>query len=302
MRNRRFILYLCMGMVAAAVLSMTAWATPSLLPKEPPRGWVLAEGPRVFTKANLFEHINGQAELFFKYGFQRCTFAVYKDRSNPDQQVDLDIYDMGNVLQAFGIFSRFREEDRPMDVGLESYLDDHSALFYQGKYYVALYATEPNPKLLRELAKEVSRNLSDASPPPREISFFPKEGLKPGSIQYVAEGLLGHQFLKRGFQGTYVDGHKEFQLFLAVFKNPEDAKAGLKAFRNYLSTKGKIAQDTPAGFDPEALRGKAPYQGDILVLQKASYLVGVAGPEFGGKEESCLSDLVKNVNLSTSGP
>ena len=189
-----------------------------------------------------------------------------------------------------------------MTVGLESYLDDHSALFYQGKYYVALYATEPNPDILKQLARNVSGNLSDPSPPPREISFFPREGLKPASIQYVAEGLLGHQFLKRGFQGTYADGNKEFQLFLAVFKNPGDAKAGLGAFRHYLLTKGKLIQDTAAGFGPEALRGKAPYQGDILVLQKASYLVGVASPEFGGKEEEYLADFVKHVNLSTASP
>jgi hypothetical protein len=295
MRHKRFILCFCIGILTGSLFSLEAWATPPLLPKEPPKGWILVEGPRVFTKANLFEHINGQAELFFKYGFQRCTFVVYKDRSNPDQQIDLDIYDMGNVLQAFGIFSRFREEDRPMDIGLDSTLDDHSALFYQGKYYVALYATEPNPDVLKQLARKVSENLSDPSPPPREISFFPKEDLKPGSIQYVSEGLLGHQFLKRGFRGNYADGDKEFQLFLAVFKNPEEAKTGLRAFRNYLSTKGKIAQEIPAGFGPDALRGKAPYQGDILVLQKASYLVGVASPEFGGKEEARLTDLVNRV-------
>ena len=294
MRKKRFILCLCMG-IAGVVFALEAGANPSLLPKEPPKGWILAEGPRVFTKVNLFEHINGQAELFFKYGFHRCTFAVYKDRNNPDRQIDLDIYDMGNVLQAFGIFSRFREEDRSMDIGLDSYLDDHSALFYQGKYYVALYATGPNPDVLKQLATRVSGSLSDSSPSPREISFFPKDSLKPGSIQYISEGLLGHQFLKRGFQGTYVDGNKEFQLFLAVFKSPAEAETGLRAFRNYLSTKGKIVQEIPAGFGPNALRGKAPYQGDILVLQKASYLVGVASPEFGGKEEECLADFVNNV-------
>ena len=182
-----------------------------------------------------------------------------------------------------------------MDIGLDSYLDDHSALFYQGKYYVALYATDPNPDVLKQLATRVSGSLSDSSPSPREISFFPKDSLKPGSIQYMSEGLLGHQFLKRGFQGTYVDGNKEFQLFLAVFKSPAEAETGLRAFRNYLSTKGKILQEIPAGFGPNALRGKAPYQGDILILQKASYLVGVASPEFGEEEEGRLSDFVNNV-------
>lgn len=284
-----------MRMVTAVVFASGAWASPSLLPQEPPKGWVLAEGPRVFTKTNLFNHINGQAELFFKYEFQRCTFAVYGDRSTPDSQIDLDIYEMGSVLQAFGVFSRFREEDRPMDIGLDSYLDDHSALFYQGKYYVALYATESNPDVLKQLAREVSKNLSDPSPQPREISFFPKESLKPGSIQYVSEGFLGHQFLPRGFQGTYAERDKEFQLFLAVFKNPQEAKSGLRAFRNYLSNKGKIVREIPARFDPNALRGKAPYQGDILVLQKESYLVGVASSELGENEENRLADLVKNV-------
>ena len=284
-----------MGMVTAAVFASGAWASPSLLPKEPPKGWRLAEGPRVFTKTNLFNHINGQAELFFKYGFQRCTFAVYGDRSTPDSQIDLDIYEMGSVLQAFGVFSRFREEDRPMDIGLDSYLDDHSALFYQGKYYVALYATESNPDVLKQLAREVSKNLSDPSPQPREISFFPKESLKPGSIQYVSEGFLGHQFLPSGFQGTYVNGDKEFQLFLAVFKNPEEAKTGLRAFRNYLLNKGKIAQEIPAGFGPDVVSGKDPYQGDILVLQKESYLVGVVSSELGRDGKDRLADLAKRV-------
>jgi hypothetical protein len=160
---------------------------------------------------------------------------------------------------------------------------------------VALYATESSPEILTLLARKVSGNLLNPSSPPREISFFPKEGLKPGSIQYVAEGFLGHQFLPRGFQGTYAERDKEFQLFLAVFKNPEEAKTGLRAFRNYLSNKGKIAQEIPAGFSPDVVRGKDPYQGDILVLQKASYLVGVASPEFGGNEENRLADLVKNV-------
>jgi hypothetical protein len=205
-------------------LETSSWAVPleTLVPKKDlPGGWVLIEGPQAYAKKTLFEHINGQAEIYLKYGFQKSVFAIYQNRKNQKDQVELDIYDMGNVLQAFGIFSRFRNEDRPGGFGLESYLDDHSALFYQGRYFVMFYAAEANPDFLKQFSKLVSLKISDPSPPPKEIGYFPKNGLKPGSIQYFPEGLLGHQFLKRGFQGTYIektedkaeDKDKEFKRF-----------------------------------------------------------------------------------------
>lgn len=179
-------------------------AVDSLIPKDIPEGWALMEGPQVYTKKTLFEHIDGQAELFFKYGFQKSAFAIYQNKKSPENQIELDIYDMGNVLQAFGIFSRFRDEDRPGGIGLDSYLDDRSVFFYKGKYFVMLYATESNPPLLRQWSIIISSKTVDHSPPPKEIGYFPQNGLKPGSIQYFSEGLLGHQFLKRGFRGTYI--------------------------------------------------------------------------------------------------
>ena len=155
------------------------------------KGWTLASGPQTYTKKTLFEHVNGQAELFFKYGFQKSAFAIYQEKKNQKNQIDLDIYDVGNVLQAFGIFSRFRNEDRPAGIGLDSYLDDHSLLFYQGKYFVMLYAVESNPPILKELGMAVSSKILDPSLPPKEIGYFPKEGLKPGSIQYFPKVFWG---------------------------------------------------------------------------------------------------------------
>ena len=249
-------------------LMVTCWkvslAMPleSLIPKKDiPDGWALIEGPRIYTKKSLFEHIDGQAELFFKYGFQRSVFTIYQNRENSDHQIELDIYDMGNVLQAFGIFSRFRAEDRVLGIGLDSYLDDQSALFYKGKYFVMLYSTESNPSVLKQFSMAVSLKITDHSPPPKEIGYFPKNGSKPGSIQYFPEGLLGYQFLKRGFQGTYIEKEenkgegKEFHLLLAIFKNPQEAISALKVFRDNLYKKGKIDRGSPSPFGSNALKG-----------------------------------------------
>jgi hypothetical protein len=271
--------------------------------KDLPGGWTMVEGPQIFTKKSLFEHIDGEAELFLKYGFQNSVFAVYQNKKDRENQIELDIYDLGNVLQAFGIFSRFRNEDRPGGFGLDSFLDEHSAFFYQGRYFVILHAQEPNRETLRKISQLTSSKISDPSPPPKEINYFPMSGLKSGSIQYFSEGLLGHQFLKRGFQGTYVekaesqaeDGKKEFKLFLAIFQDSQKANNALRDFRDDLSKKGKVSPGGRIESETRVLRGEDPYQGKVMVVQKGFYLLGIVGFEKEESGENRLVEFMKRV-------
>jgi hypothetical protein len=294
----------------------SSWAVPleSLMPKKDlPDGWALVDGPQTYNKKTLFKHIDGQAELYLKYGFQKSIFAIYQNRKNPKNQIELDIYDMENVLQAFGIFSRFRNEDRPGGFGLDSYLDDDSAFFYKGKYFVLLYATESSSSALKQWATKIASRIIDPSPPPKEINYFPKNGLKPGSIQYFPEGLLGHPFLKRGFQGTYIekDGarekvevenkikagteDKEFKLFLAIFKDSQEAISALKVYKEDLSKKGNVFSGSIIEFKTLALRGEDPYHGKVFVLQKGVYLLGMVGFEKEEEGENLLAEFVRHV-------
>jgi hypothetical protein len=303
-----------------------SWAVPleSLLPmKDLPGKWSLIHGPQIYTQKTLFERINGQAELYFKYGFRRSVFAIYQSKKSREDQIEVDIYEMGSVLQAFGVFSRFRNEDRPGGFGLESSLDDHSAFFYEGKYFVILYAPEPNQEVLRQFSKLISFKISDPSPPPREISYFPKNSLKPGSIQYFSEGLLGHQFLGRGFQGTYVEEargqaedekkgevevkakvedegvtkaeQKEFRLFLAIFQDSQKANNALRDFKDDLSKKGKVSSRSTVESETRELKGEDPYQGKVVVVQKGAYLLGMVGFEKEESGENRLAEFVRKV-------
>jgi hypothetical protein len=300
-KKRLIILSILVLMITYRNVFAAATSLESLLPgKDLPEEWVMVESPQTYTKKTLFERINGEAELFFKYGFQQSVFAIYQSKKSREDQIEVDIYDMGNVLQAFGVFSRFRNEDRPGGFGLDSSLDDHSAFFYQGKYFVMLYALEPDQEILRRFSKLISLKISDPSPPPREISYFPKNGLKPGSIQYFPEGLLGHQFLERGFQGTYVEKTegkaegKTLKLFLAIFQNSQKAINALRNFKDDLSKKGKVSSGSIIEFETRALKGEDPYQGKIIVLQKGFYLLGAVGFEKEKDVENRLAEFMKN--------
>jgi hypothetical protein len=296
------ILFIVMGIFAC--FEASSWAIPLeslVLNKEIPREWALIHGPQPYNKKTLFEHVNGQAELFLKYGFQKSVFAIYESKTNRENQIEVDIYDMGSVVQAFGIFSRFRNEDRPGGFGSDSFLDDHSALFYKGRYFVMFYAVESNPDLLRQFATLISFKISAPSSPPKEISYFPKKGLKPGSIQYFPEGLLGHQYLERGFEGTYeekVEGKaevKESHLFLAILKDSQGAMEALRVYKDNLSKKGKVLSGSITQFEANALKGEDPYQGKVIVLQKEAYLLGAVGFEKEEDAENRLKEFMKNI-------
>jgi len=303
LHKKPIILFLLVSMIIWNGASSEAVPLASLIPEDKIEGWALIQRPQIYNKKTLFEHIDGQAELFLKYGFQRSVFAIYQKKENSQNQIELDIYDMGNVLQAFGVFSRFRSEDRPMGIGLDSFLDDGSALFYKGKYFVMLYATKPNASLLKEWATKISSRISDLSPPPKEIGYFPKKGLKPGSIQYFPEGLLGHQFLRRGFQGTYTEKvevkdkaeEKEYYLFSAIFKDSQEARGALKIYKDHLLKKGKIDSGSPHLFGLNAFKGEEPSQGKVIVFQKGFYLFGAIGFEKEKDAENLLAEFIKNI-------
>jgi hypothetical protein len=322
--HKRFIV---LSVLLSMLICWNAFSAPlpieSLLPKDIPDGWALIDGPHLYTKKNLFEHIDGQAELFFKYGFQKSAFAIYQNKKNHEDQIELDIYNMGDVLHAFGIFSRFRNEYQPAGIGVDSYLDDRSAFFYKGKYFVMLYATESNSPTLKQWATKIASRIVYSSLAPKEIGYFPQNGLKPGSIQYFPEGLLGHQFLKRGFKGTYLEkdvskekvenkdkvkveakveerekvrtGDKEFQLFMAIFKDSQEAMSALKVYKDDLSKKGKVSSGSIIELKTWALKGEDPYQGKVIVLQKGFYLLGVVGFEKEEEGENLLTNFMKNV-------
>ncbi|MCK4890483.1 MAG: hypothetical protein KAS97_11180, partial [Candidatus Aminicenantes bacterium] len=66
-------------------------------------GWKKSSTEGYYTPENLFEYINGNAELFISYGFRDLiTFTYKKDEST---EITVDIFDMGNPANAYGVFS-----------------------------------------------------------------------------------------------------------------------------------------------------------------------------------------------------
>ena len=65
-------------------------------------GWAL-EGPiKKYTGEDLFEYINGEAELYLQFGFKILTTGLYLKEGDDKRGITVDVYEMGSDLEAFG--------------------------------------------------------------------------------------------------------------------------------------------------------------------------------------------------------
>ena len=66
--------------------------------------------PQIYFPETLFEYINGAAEIYLSYDFKELIVAEYQ-KSGSSDSIAVEIYDMGNHKNSFGIYSAERYPD-----------------------------------------------------------------------------------------------------------------------------------------------------------------------------------------------
>ena len=132
-----------------------------------------------YTEENLWDYMNGGAPGYLAYGFEEMVTMQVKNLKNHSEVV-IDIYDMGNHLNAFGIYSVERVPGgRDLDFGVDSYQYDTTLCFWQDKYYVKLMSYDMKPETaqsLSSLATLITQKMPKKGEPPYLFSIFPAEG------------------------------------------------------------------------------------------------------------------------------
>jgi hypothetical protein len=71
--------------------------------------------------------------------------------------------------------------------------------------------------------------------------------------------------------------------------------SALQVYKDDLSKKGKIHLWIPNQFGSNGLKGEDPYQGQIIIVPKGSYLLGIVGFEKEENAENRLAEFIKAV-------
>lgn len=240
--------------------------------------WNMEERPTLYNKETLFDRIDGEAELYFPYGFEFLASARYVNRSTPQLGVEVDVYKMGSLLDAFGMYANYRRvDDAAVAIGAEGFLSSSQLLFYQDRYFVKLQAsgtTSLGQNVFLICARAVSQKLPRNTRRPKETDAFRIPSVVPQSERYIAKSLLGYAFFQRGLIADAVLEGERVQVFFVPEESRDAARKTFEKLRSHLKTSGQDLEVTGNG-DRISLTATDPLYKKMLVEQSDRYVIGV---------------------------
>jgi hypothetical protein len=241
--------------------------------------WVMKERVTLYNSDTLFDHINGEAELYFPYGFDMLATATYLNKKNPDVWVVVDVYRMGSLLDAFGIYSNYRKADAAGAViGAEGFVSSSQLMFYQDRYFVRIQVTGAaslEQELFLACGRTVSRNLPPHAGRPGELEVMGGiPGVEMKSARYLGQSILGYAFFRRGMIADAMLGGEQVQVFVVFENSPDAARKAFENYRSYLKAEGQEMNVTGTT-DRISLTAVDPLYRGVFVEQSGPYLIGV---------------------------
>ncbi len=290
-RWSRLPLITLIGVVAASAVQCASGAqSPDAVQKQlqsfvndplPPA--VSREEAASFYKPDtLYEYIDGGADVYLLYDFQRLLHQNFKVG---DAELTADIYDMGKAENAFGMYSAERSPRyKFVTIGVEGYRSEGTLNFLQDHYYVKLAASGAKASAaLDPFARLLSRRIAGTTRPPALLAKLPLEHRVSHSEQYVRKDPLGHAFLAPAYVVGYTwAAQKESKLVLSVASDAAGAKARLDQFAAHFKKSGECAPAAELG--ENGIRGKNSYEGKVIARTQGRYMIALLNPPENGAE------------------
>jgi hypothetical protein len=264
------------------------------------QGWTLKEKAALFDKDTLFDHINGEAELYFPYGFDVLATATYMNENNSEVWIVADVYRMASPLDAFGIYSNYRKTDAAsVRVGTDGFVSSSQLMFYQDRYFVRLQvtgATSLGQDVFLACAWSVSEKLPSNARPAGVLEALKIPGIVPKTERYIAKSLLGYAFFRRGIIADALLAGERAQVFLVPEDSVSAAREAFDQYRSYLKAEGKNMQ-LQEERDYVSISAVDPLYGGVFVAQSGRYIIGAVRL----KEPSSATKLIEELRERLGG-
>jgi len=228
-------------------------------------GWERSGEAEIYVPENLFDYMDGQAELFFVYRFEKL--AVQEYQRGQEGPIIVEVYQVASPADAYGLFS-FYATGQPMDLGAGGAGEPGRLIsFWKGRFYARVFAYgEAEQESLSALARQVAAGMPEEGGLPELVTRLPQENLVPGSARFFHQKLSLDNLLWLGDENildlseqtdavlaAYAYGDAEAQLLVVEYADATTAEAAHAALEGSglenLSAAGQSARYLVAVFE-----------------------------------------------------
>jgi hypothetical protein len=190
--------------------------------------WQSSNEVDIYKNKQLYDYINGGAEIFYEYGFEAVLVQEYK---SGEKSLVVELYNMADTDAAFGIYSIHRDAKQPKhDIGDDATLFDYHIAFWQDKYYIVIMGYEKSDRAKEALilfAKHIANKIVNHNTGPAFINRLPQEN-KLGRSERWLEGVLGVNGVYHFGKGNiWFAGRENVEIVAADYQKSENASCTL---------------------------------------------------------------------------
>jgi hypothetical protein len=260
------------------------------------KGWKQIGTTKLYNPNNLFDLVDGEAESIKQYSFVACAHAEYAPASQNKPVLTIDVFDMTDPMNAFGLFSSDRASGKPIAIGAEGVQIPPSAInFWKGHYVVRTTIVQVNPaNQAAQLAftKATAAKITGAGAPPAAVQALPSSR-QPRSEKYVKANVAGQAFLKNAITAKYPSAGQGAELFICEYPNPAGAKSALASYQSYEKAGTGLAPLKGVGDAGFSVVDK--FAKNVVVAQKGKYLIGIVRAKDAASAQGLVKQAVAKV-------
>lgn len=211
---------------ALVVFPFTAYSiTPDLVPRSIGSDPVLArtEEMRTWSPDNMYEHVNGEAELLIRYGAGSLGFAAYENENG--DYVSVDILDLNKPINAYGLYRLYAGCDGE-ELALHGAIvlaDDFTQYGFYGQYFLRINLDISDNTDGRALVEDFLNHFTNqvAGPPslPPALTILQQRTDKPCEVNYHPEQIDYDLETGPGYSWVGTDGESYAAIILDFDEN-----------------------------------------------------------------------------------
>lgn len=248
---------------------------------------------------DLFFYINGGAEIYHEYGFERVIVQDYKSPNG--RSASLEIYKMSSPDSAYGMYTfKSSGKGQELNVGQECKLQDYYLNFWKGQYLVTITGFDAEKETidgLKSIANAMDKKIRTQANAEMPVicSRLPQEDLDRQNIKYF-KGNLGlvnsYPFantdilkIQEGIKGTYSAG---YDIYILEYKDAESSQRAFDSAKKDFKAAVKY-QNVTTGQDRIELEDDSGIQ--IVVQPYRTFILIVLGTKSPERANQILKNL-----------